>query len=61
MIDFIVNTDVTRVIPAYTTPTEGDKGHNLLLSSKHVQDLRWQYLGSAEGQLRIFQNFRSIN
>ncbi|KAG6999498.1 hypothetical protein G7Y79_00034g069210 [Physcia stellaris] len=40
--DFIVNTDVTRLIPAYTTPTEGDKGHNLLLSSKHVQDLRWQ-------------------
>lgn len=61
MLDFIVNTDVTRLIPAYTTPTEGDKGHNLLLSSKHVQDLRWQYLGSAEGQLHILQDLRSNN
>ena len=47
--DFIVNTNVTRVIPAYATPDESNNGHNLLLSNRHVQDLRWQYLRSVEG------------
>ncbi|CAL8584243.1 hypothetical protein XPA_009848 [Xanthoria parietina] len=46
--DFIVNTDITRVIPAYGTPGGNDESHNLLLSNRHVQDLRWQYLCSAE-------------
>ncbi|CAF9925233.1 MAG: hypothetical protein HETSPECPRED_005781 [Heterodermia speciosa] len=46
--DFIVNTNVTRVIPAYATPDGSHNGHNLLLSNRHVQDLRWQYLRNAE-------------
>ncbi|KAL9009118.1 MAG: hypothetical protein Q9173_005830 [Seirophora scorigena] len=46
---FIVNTDATRVIPAYATPEGGTNRHNLLLSNRHVQDLRWQYLANADG------------
>ncbi|KAL9101753.1 MAG: hypothetical protein Q9163_003029 [Psora crenata] len=46
--DFIANTNVTRVIPAYATPGSGANSNNLLLSSTHVQDLRWQYLSSPE-------------
>ncbi|KAL8997826.1 MAG: hypothetical protein Q9169_002998 [Polycauliona sp. 2 TL-2023] len=45
---FIVNTDITRVIPAYATPGGNIESHNLLLSNRHVQDLRWQYLRNAE-------------
>ncbi|KAI4113082.1 MAG: hypothetical protein LQ345_005869, partial [Seirophora villosa] len=45
---FIVNTDATRVIPAYGTPEGGTNRHNLLLSNRHVQDLRWQYLTNAD-------------
>ncbi|KAL8670233.1 MAG: hypothetical protein Q9168_005222 [Polycauliona sp. 1 TL-2023] len=45
---FIVNTDITRVIPAYATPGGNLDSHNLLLSNRHVQDLRWQYLCNAE-------------
>lgn len=47
--DMIVNTDITQVIPAYAAPSGESTGHNLLLSNRHVQDLRWQYLKSAEG------------
>ncbi|KAL8848830.1 MAG: hypothetical protein Q9221_006170 [Calogaya cf. arnoldii] len=47
-IDFIVNTDITRVIPAYATPSGNLDSHNILLSNRHVQDLRWQYLRNAE-------------
>ncbi|KAI4256860.1 MAG: hypothetical protein L6R42_005986 [Xanthoria sp. 1 TBL-2021] len=47
-IDFIVNTDITRVIPAYGTPGGNNDSHNLLLSNRQVQDLRWQYLCTAE-------------
>ncbi|KAL8980954.1 MAG: hypothetical protein Q9177_005726 [Variospora cf. flavescens] len=50
--DFIINTNVTRVIPAYGTPEGGDNRHNLLLSNRHIQDLRWQYLRNPEGVLR---------
>ncbi|KAI4283343.1 MAG: hypothetical protein L6R38_002229 [Xanthoria sp. 2 TBL-2021] len=46
--DFIVNTDITRVIPAYGTPGGNNDSHNLLLSNRQVQDLRWQYLCTAE-------------
>ncbi|KAL8652976.1 MAG: hypothetical protein Q9210_002368 [Variospora velana] len=52
---FIVNTNVTRVIPAYATPEGGNNRHNLLLSNRHVQDLRWQYLQNSEGVLRLQQ------
>ena len=48
-IDFIINTDITRVIPAYAAPGGATGSHNLLLSNRHVQDLRWQYLRNAEG------------
>ena len=47
--DFIVNTDVTQVIPAYAAPNDEPTGQNMLLSNRHVQDLRWQYLRNAEG------------
>ncbi|KAL8813033.1 MAG: hypothetical protein Q9223_007148, partial [Gallowayella weberi] len=46
--DFIVNTNITRVIPAYASPGADTASHNLLLSNRQVQDLRWQYLRSAE-------------
>lgn len=46
--DFIVNTDVTRIIPAYAVPEGDTNSNNLLLSSTHIQDLRWQYLTSWE-------------
>ncbi|KAI4181527.1 MAG: hypothetical protein LQ346_006756 [Caloplaca aetnensis] len=38
--DFIVNTDITRVIPAYATPGGDPGSQNILLSNRHVQDLR---------------------
>ncbi|KAL8919556.1 MAG: hypothetical protein Q9172_004931 [Xanthocarpia lactea] len=48
--DFIVNTDITRVIPAYAAPGGATGSHNLLLSNRHVQDLRsnvsWSINGS---------------
>ena len=47
--DFIVNTDVTQVIPAYGAPGDEPTGHNMLLSNRQVQDLRWQYLRNPEG------------
>ncbi|KAL9631802.1 MAG: hypothetical protein Q9204_004060 [Flavoplaca sp. TL-2023a] len=49
--DFIVNTDITRVVPAYATPGGNINSYNLLLSNRHVQDLRWQYLRNDEGML----------
>ena len=42
--DYIVNTDAMKVIPAYAAPNAVAGSHNLLLSSSHVQDQRWQYL-----------------
>ncbi|KAL8975099.1 MAG: hypothetical protein Q9197_000678 [Variospora fuerteventurae] len=53
--DFIVNTNVTRVIPAYATPDGGNNRHNLLLSNRHVQDLRWQYLQTSEATVQLWQ------
>lgn len=47
--DFIVNTDITRVVPAYATPGGNPNSQNILLSNRHVQDLRWQYMQCSEG------------
>ena len=43
-----INTNVIRVVPAYATPDAGLITHNILLSSSHVKDRRWQYLSSFE-------------
>ena len=45
--EVIINTDATRVIPAYAIADAGPNAHNILLSSSHVQDRRWQCLGSS--------------
>lgn len=47
--DLIVNTDVTQVIPAYAVSRGDPTGYKLLLCNKDVQDMKWQYLRSAEG------------
>ncbi|KAG8527787.1 uncharacterized protein KY384_007941 [Bacidia gigantensis] len=44
--EVIINTDVIRVVPAYAIPDAG--ANNILLSSSHVKDPRWQYLSSFE-------------
>ena len=44
--EFIVNTNAMKIIPAYATPDASPDANNILLSSSHVHDLRWQYLSS---------------
>lgn len=53
--DFIVNTNTMKVIPAYAAPESADYTNNILLSSSHVKDLRWQYLSNSEDVVALHQ------